>query len=163
WPMVALLLVILTLVALVAPGVRQLELGDDTARNLGIHTNWIRASSVIVGVALTALVTAAAGPISFIALAAPQIARRLVGGTGLRVSAESMTTPNPFNPFHGPQPVLAPVPAVSAIEVEHVRVGYDKHVISHDISISVPAGDYTAIIGPNACGKSTLLRAIARI
>jgi iron complex transport system permease protein len=38
---------------------------------------------VILGVALTALVTAAAGPISFIALAAPQIARRLTRGSGL--------------------------------------------------------------------------------
>lgn len=83
WPMLALLVVVLVLVALVAPGVRQLELGDDTARNLGIRTNRVRASAVIVGVALTALVTAAAGPISFIALAAPQIARRMVGGTGL--------------------------------------------------------------------------------
>ncbi|MDN5896756.1 MAG: ABC transporter ATP-binding protein [Nocardioides sp.] len=51
----------------------------------------------------------------------------------------------------------------TAIEVEHVRVGYDKHVISEDVSINVPTGGYTAIIGPNACGKSTLLRAIARI
>ncbi|CAB4916355.1 unannotated protein [freshwater metagenome] len=34
---------------------------------------------VILGVALTALVTAAAGPISFVALAAPQLARRLTG------------------------------------------------------------------------------------
>jgi len=83
WPMLAALVLILALVALVAPGVRQLELGDDTARNLGIRTNRVRASAVIVGVALTALVTAAAGPISFIALAAPQIARRLVGGSGL--------------------------------------------------------------------------------
>jgi iron complex transport system permease protein len=38
---------------------------------------------VVLGVALTALVTAAAGPIAFVALAAPQIARRLVRGSGL--------------------------------------------------------------------------------
>lgn len=83
WPMVALLVVMLVLVVLIAPGLRQLELGDDAARSLGTSTNRVRASAVVVGVALTALVTAAAGPISFIALAAPQIARRLVGGTGL--------------------------------------------------------------------------------
>ncbi|BAU94523.1 ABC transporter permease [Corynebacterium suranareeae] len=83
WPMVAVLLIFLVFVALIAPGVRQLELGDDASRGLGVKANVTRAAAVIVGVALTALVTAAAGPISFIALASPQIARRLVGGTGL--------------------------------------------------------------------------------
>lgn len=83
WPMVAMLAVLLVLVHLIVPPLRQLELGDDAARALGIRANRVRAAAVIVGVALTALVTAAAGPIAFVALAAPQIARRLVGGTGL--------------------------------------------------------------------------------
>ena len=83
WPMAAMLVVLTGFVASLAPRVRQLELGDDAARALGIHANRVRAAAVIVGVALTALVTAAAGPIAFIALASPQIARRLVGGTGL--------------------------------------------------------------------------------
>ncbi|WOF24108.1 iron chelate uptake ABC transporter family permease subunit [Microbacterium betulae] len=83
WPMVTMLAVLLVLVTTVAPGVRQLELGDDAARALGVRANRVRAVAVVAAVSLTALVTAAAGPISFIALAAPQIARRLVGGTGL--------------------------------------------------------------------------------
>jgi len=83
WPMVALLVVMLPLVASIAPGMRQLELGDDAARGLGVRSNRVQAGAVILGVALTALVTAAAGPISFIALAAPQIARRLTRGSGL--------------------------------------------------------------------------------
>jgi iron complex transport system permease protein len=83
WPMVALLVVMLPLVASIAPGMRQLELGDDAARGLGVRSNRVQAGAVILGGALTALVTAAAGPISFIALAAPQIARRLTRGSGL--------------------------------------------------------------------------------
>jgi iron complex transport system permease protein len=83
WPMVALLVVMLPLVASIAPGMRQLELGDDAARGLGVRSNRVQAGAVILGVALTALVTAAAGPLSFIALAAPQIARRLTRGSGL--------------------------------------------------------------------------------
>jgi len=83
WPMVALLVVMLPLVAFIAPGMRQLELGDEAARGLGVRANLVQASAVVLGVALTALVTAAAGPISFIALAAPQIARRLTRGSGL--------------------------------------------------------------------------------
>ncbi|OKL53679.1 iron ABC transporter permease [Bowdeniella nasicola] len=83
WPMSVLLLILLAAVTMLAPGLRQLELGDDAAQSLGLRANRTRALSVVLGVALTALVTAAAGPISFIALAAPQIARRLVRGSGL--------------------------------------------------------------------------------
>ncbi|ALJ20023.1 FecCD family ABC transporter permease [Microbacterium sp. No. 7] len=83
WPMAAMLALLLVAVAGLAPGIRQLELGDDVARSLGTRADGVRATAVVVGVALTALVTAAAGPIAFVALAAPQIARRLVGGTGL--------------------------------------------------------------------------------
>nr|MBP6684602.1 iron chelate uptake ABC transporter family permease subunit [Leucobacter sp.] len=83
WPMAAMLVLLVTFVVVLAPRVRQLELGDDAARALGVRANRVRAVAVIVGVALTALVTAAAGPIAFIALASPQIARRLVGGSGL--------------------------------------------------------------------------------
>lgn len=51
----------------------------------------------------------------------------------------------------------------TAIQVEHLTVGYNRRVISEDLSLTIPEGGYTAIIGPNACGKSTLLRAISRI
>ena len=54
-----------------------LEMGDDAATALGIAPGRTRFTAMILGVALVALVTAAAGPISFIALAAPQISQRL--------------------------------------------------------------------------------------
>ncbi|MBL3700722.1 iron-enterobactin ABC transporter permease [Leucobacter luti] len=54
-----------------------LEMGDDAAAALGIDAGRTRFAAVVLGVALIALVTAAAGPISFIALAAPQISQRL--------------------------------------------------------------------------------------
>ena len=54
-----------------------LEMGDDAATALGVSPGRTRLTAMIVGVALVALVTAAAGPISFIALAAPQICQRL--------------------------------------------------------------------------------------
>ncbi|MEV6342396.1 iron chelate uptake ABC transporter family permease subunit [Actinoplanes sp. NPDC051851] len=56
-----------------------LSLGDDTAGGLGVPTERIRRSLLIGAVALTAVATASAGPIPFVALAAPQIARRLTG------------------------------------------------------------------------------------
>ncbi|WP_334150499.1 FecCD family ABC transporter permease [Microbacterium sp.] len=54
-----------------------LEMGDDAATALGIRPGRTRLAAMVFGVALVALVTAAAGPISFIALAAPQISQRL--------------------------------------------------------------------------------------
>ncbi|MFJ4170995.1 FecCD family ABC transporter permease [Paenarthrobacter sp. NPDC089714] len=54
-----------------------LEMGDDAARALGVRLEGSRVVLAAVGVALTAMVTAAAGPIAFVSLAAPQLARRL--------------------------------------------------------------------------------------
>lgn len=78
-------------VALVARPLGQLELGDDRARSLGNRAGHSRLWAIIVGVALTALVTAAAGPISFVALAAPQIARRLTRASGLQLVPVALT------------------------------------------------------------------------
>ena len=49
------------------------------------------------------------------------------------------------------------------LEAQGLTLAYDKRVISEDLSTHVPVGSFTAIIGPNACGKSTLLRAFARL
>lgn len=46
---------------------------------------------------------------------------------------------------------------------ESLRLGYDKRVVSDGLDVGIPDGEFTAIIGPNACGKSTLLRALARV
>lgn len=59
-----------------------LELGDDQAQMLGLNVERSRIVLLVLGVGLVALTTAVAGPITFVALAAPQIARRLVAGSG---------------------------------------------------------------------------------
>ncbi len=76
---------LLTVLVALAPGLRQLELGDDVARATGVRAESLRMRVIVIGVALTAVVTAAAGPIAFIALAAPQIARRLTATPGTAV------------------------------------------------------------------------------
>lgn len=42
-------------------------------------------------------------------------------------------------------------------------LGYDGQLISAGLDVVIPPGSFTAIIGPNACGKSTLLRALSRL
>ncbi|GAA2980102.1 FecCD family ABC transporter permease [Actinokineospora diospyrosa] len=79
------LAVLVPLVLLAGRRMSLLEMGDATAQSLGISPERTRLSLVVVGVALTAVATAAAGPIGFIALAAPQVASRLTrtGGPGI--------------------------------------------------------------------------------
>lgn len=58
---------------------RLLELGDDAARGLGSRVEAARGALLLAGVALAGIATASAGPVGFVALVSPQIARRLVG------------------------------------------------------------------------------------
>ena len=44
-----------------------------------------------------------------------------------------------------------------------LRVGYHDRTILHELDIEIPDGSFTVIVGPNACGKSTLLRSLARL
>ena len=61
---------------------RALQLGDDAARGLGTRVETARVGLIVSGVGLAAVATASAGPVAFVALVSPQIARRLVrGGT----------------------------------------------------------------------------------
>ncbi|MEV8176270.1 iron chelate uptake ABC transporter family permease subunit [Microbacterium sp. NPDC079176] len=60
---------------LLVPRLRQLELGDDTAAATGARPGRIRVVALLIGVALVAAATTVAGPVAFVALAAPQIAR----------------------------------------------------------------------------------------
>ena len=50
-----------------------------------------------------------------------------------------------------------------ALDSQGVTLGYGKRTISSNLSAHIPAGSFTAVIGPNASGKSTLLRALARL
>ncbi|NIH85979.1 FecCD family ABC transporter permease [Amycolatopsis granulosa] len=54
-----------------------LQFGDDTARGLGIRVDGARGALLLLAATLAAIATAAAGPITFVALATPQIAMRL--------------------------------------------------------------------------------------
>jgi iron complex transport system permease protein len=59
-----------------------LEMGDDPARALGVRCERERLIWLVLGVGFVAVITALAGPIAFVALAAPQVARRVTGAVG---------------------------------------------------------------------------------
>ena len=49
------------------------------------------------------------------------------------------------------------------LKVDNLVVGYDEKTVIHDVSLEIPNGKISVIIGANACGKSTLLKAMTRI
>ncbi|QNA71446.1 ABC transporter ATP-binding protein [Streptomyces sp. So13.3] len=49
------------------------------------------------------------------------------------------------------------------LTAEGLTLAYDERVIAEDLSVAIPDGSFTVIVGPNACGKSTLLRALSRM
>ena len=59
-----------------------LGMGDEAAGSIGVPVVSTRLVALVVGVVLVGFATAAVGPIAFVALAAPQLARRLTGTTG---------------------------------------------------------------------------------
>ncbi|GAA5217707.1 ABC transporter ATP-binding protein [Streptomyces thinghirensis] len=52
---------------------------------------------------------------------------------------------------------------VSRLTAENVTLAYDQRVIAEKLSVEIPDNSFTVIVGPNACGKSTLLRALSRM
>jgi len=76
-PVLAVIALCCLLLLTLSRRMRLLEMGDDTACALGVPVERSRVLLLLIGVTLTAAATAVAGPISFIALVAPQIARRL--------------------------------------------------------------------------------------
>jgi iron complex transport system ATP-binding protein len=55
------------------------------------------------------------------------------------------------------------VPAPSTLRAEGLSLGYGDRQVVDDLTLEIPAGKVTVIVGPNACGKSTLLRGLARL
>ncbi|KUN77267.1 ABC transporter ATP-binding protein [Streptomyces griseoruber] len=56
-----------------------------------------------------------------------------------------------------------PGSTVNRLSAENVTLAYDQRVIAEQLSVEIPDHSFTVIVGPNACGKSTLLRALSRM
>ncbi|RLP88315.1 MULTISPECIES: iron chelate uptake ABC transporter family permease subunit [unclassified Micromonospora] len=65
-----------------APALRMMELGDDTASALGVPVRRLRLLLLAAAVLLVSFAAAAAGPVSFVALVAPHVAKRLTRAPG---------------------------------------------------------------------------------
>ncbi|WP_186370101.1 ABC transporter ATP-binding protein [Yersinia bercovieri] len=59
--------------------------------------------------------------------------------------------------------IVNPASSTPRLQADALTLGYDGKVISQNLSVAIPDGEFTVIVGPNACGKSTLLRALSRL
>ncbi|MFG2194606.1 ABC transporter ATP-binding protein [Streptomyces sp. NPDC048639] len=53
--------------------------------------------------------------------------------------------------------------AASRLAARDLTLAYEERTVVEGLDLSVPDGEVTVIVGPNACGKSTLLRALGRL
>lgn len=65
--------------------------------------------------------------------------------------------------MHQCERVVADRPGPRHLRAEDLALAYDDTVISEHLSVEIPDGRITVIVGANACGKSTLLRGLARL
>ncbi|WP_208379113.1 FecCD family ABC transporter permease [Cumulibacter soli] len=121
-PVMVGVVVLLPLISILARRATLMEMGDDLARQLGVPVERTRVFLMLAAVLLAALATAAAGPIAFVALAAPQIVARLTAARGM--------------------PVVS-----AALMGACLLVGADVIAQLLPISASVPIGRMTGIIG----------------
>ncbi|PMR73603.1 FecCD family ABC transporter permease [Billgrantia endophytica] len=121
-PVVAGVLLLMPLVVLGSRALSMIEMGDDMASQLGIRVERVRLFMVFLAVLLAALATGAAGPIAFIALAAPQLVRRLSHASGV--------------------PVVG-----AALMGSCLLLATDVLIQSLPLQISIPIGRMTGIVG----------------
>ena len=192
WPSAPILILMLIAAALLVRRMRLLEMGDDTACALGVSVERSRLLMMLVAVVLTAAATALAGPISFIALVAPHIARRISGtarwgltqaalcGALLLLAADLRSAtvyavstsgwrrhrqPRRYLPYRLVNSGVSQkmTESVARLRGEQLTLGYGKYTVAENLTVEIPDGHFTAIIGPNGCGKSTLLRTLSRL
>jgi iron complex transport system ATP-binding protein len=69
------------------------------------------------------------------------------------------TIPQDAPPADLPRPQTPP----SSLAADDLTLGYEARVVVDGLSLTIPAEEITVIVGANACGKSTLLRGLARL
>jgi iron complex transport system permease protein len=90
-PVALALAALLPLALLLAPRLRMLEMGDDAAKALGVDVERSRLLLALAAILMTAVGVAATGPVAFVALTAPQIARRLARTPSPGIATSALT------------------------------------------------------------------------
>ena len=87
--MIAMALVVPALLLVTRP-LGAIRFGDNVAAGLGVSVNRYRVAALFIGVLLVSLATATTGPVAFVALAAPHIAKTLTKTTGVGFTSSAL-------------------------------------------------------------------------
>ncbi|QGV81342.1 FecCD family ABC transporter permease [Streptomyces ficellus] len=90
WPLLGVCAVLVPLTLAYGRPLRMLEMGDDAAYALGVKVERTRLVLMGAAVLLVSVATASAGPITFVSLSAPQLARRLTRSPGPNLAASAL-------------------------------------------------------------------------
>ncbi|WP_407077516.1 FecCD family ABC transporter permease [Streptomyces sp. SCSIO 30461] len=90
WPLLVMCVLLIPLCMAYGRPLRMLEMGDDAAYALGVSVERTRGVLMGAAVVLTAAGTAAAGPVVFVALSAPQLARRMTRSPGPNIGTSAV-------------------------------------------------------------------------
>jgi iron complex transport system permease protein len=90
YPVGAALLAIVPFAPIMSRRLSALQLGDETARGLGVHVEASRRTLLFAAAVLAAAATASAGPVLFVALVAPQLGRRLARTTSAALTSAGL-------------------------------------------------------------------------
>ena len=60
-----------------------------------------------------------------------------------------------------PNPPVSTPPA--PLTARGISAGYGDRAVLRGLDLEIPRGEFTVVVGPNACGKSTLLRTMSRL
>ncbi|MFE1905739.1 ABC transporter ATP-binding protein [Streptomyces gardneri] len=88
-------------------------------------------------------------------------AKRPTSGQTTGSTSGQATGPGTGSPT-GPE-AGAPNRPASRLRAENLTLSYDQRTVATGLGVEIPDRSFTVIIGPNACGKSTLLTALARM
>ncbi|MET9056008.1 iron chelate uptake ABC transporter family permease subunit [Streptomyces bacillaris] len=136
------LVVLLPLVLLFGRRLRMMELGDDLATGLGVRVNRSRLALTVLGIGLCGVAVASAGPIPFIALAAPQIAVMISRSPGVSLLSAGAVGAGLLSAAH-----LASGQFFTALVWADERIGWIQVVEESQRNNLLPVGVTTAVLG----------------
>ncbi|MCS0634796.1 iron chelate uptake ABC transporter family permease subunit [Streptomyces sp. LP05-1] len=136
------LLVLLPLALLLGRRLRMLELGDELASGLGLEVNRARLALTVLGIGLCGVAVASAGPIPFVALAAPQVAVMVSRSPGVSVAASAAMGAVLLSAAH-----LASGQFFAALAALDAQIGWIDVVSESRRNNLLPVGVTTGVLG----------------
>jgi iron complex transport system permease protein len=142
-----------------------MQLDEEQAQQLGVNVERLKIILLAAATLITAASVSFVGTIGFVGIIIPHAVRLVWGSDHRSLLPLAMLVGAIFMIFTCCDVARKPSFEVDMIELEmqNVALGYNHQPILQDINLKASPGELLGIIGPNGCGKSTLIKAFSRI